>query len=69
MVNLRYIVPILKTALEKCSGKIVEKLFLTDIDIKFFKDNDCLLSISSEGCYSGQYVVEFDRNQLLMLCN
>lgn len=69
MVNLRYIVPILKTALEKCSEKIVEKLFLTDIDIKYFEDKGCLLSISSEGCYYGQYIVEFDRNQLLTLCN
>lgn len=69
MVNLRYIVPILKTALEKCSEKIVEKLFLTDIDIKYFKDNGCLLSISNEGCYSGQYLAEFDKDQLLKICN
>lgn len=45
------------------------KLFLTEVDLKFLKQEHCLISVSTSDCLSGQYLLEVDRKQVLRLCN
>lgn len=69
MVNLRYFISILHSALEESTSKVVKVcMFLTKTDISFFKANNCLISIHSTDV-KDKYNVEFDREQLLAFCN
>ena len=43
-------------------------MFLTETDIKFFKSNNCLISITSTDI-KDKYNVEFDKKHLLAFCN
>lgn len=69
MVNLRYFISVLSSAIEESTSDIVKTcMFLTETDIKFFKSNNCLISISFTDT-KDKYDVEFDREHLLAFCN
>lgn len=69
MVNLRYFISVLSSAIKESTSDIVKAcMFLTETDINFFKTNNCLISISSTDI-EDKYNVEFDREHLLVFCN
>lgn len=69
MVNLRYFISVLSSAIKESTSDIVKAcMFLTETDINFFKTNNCLISISSTDI-KDKYNVEFDREHLLVFCN
>lgn len=69
MVNLRYFISILHSAIEESTSNIINAcMFLTDADISFFKSKGCLISINSTDI-TNKYNVKLDRKQLLALCN
>lgn len=69
MVNLRYFISILQSAIEEGTSNVINAcMFLTDADISFFKNKGCLISINSTDI-TNKYDVELDRKQLLALCN
>lgn len=67
MVNLRYLVSMLQTAIDEGTSNIIEAcMFLTTADINFFKSTGCLLSLHSTDIPT-KYNVKLDRKQLLAL--
>lgn len=69
MVNLRYFISVLSSAIKESTSDIVKAcMFLSETDIKFFTSNNCLISISSTDI-EDKYNVEFDREHLLVFCN
>ena len=69
MVNLRYFISILSSAIKESTSDIVKTcMFLTETDITFFKSNNCLISITSTDI-KDKYNVEFDKKHLLAFCN
>lgn len=81
MVNLKYLVSILKSALSEGSNdKIKKTMFLNKADIRFLESNRCLVSIKqlssfsnpslqSEEEVSQMYDVELDSDNVTILCN
>lgn len=82
MVNLKYLVSILKSALYESTSIIIRKtMFLNSADIRFLEDNHCLVSIKQisnssdsfptldEENSSHQYNVELNANSLRILCS
>lgn len=82
MVNLKYLVSILKSALSEGSNAIIRKtMFLNKADICFLESNSCLVSIKQLSNFSNsalhlkdeetsqKYDVELDLNGLMILCN
>lgn len=82
MVNLRYLVSILKSALSEGGNAIIRKtMFLNKADIRFLESNRCLVSIKQLSNFSNsalhlkdeetsqKYDVELDLSGLMILCN
>ncbi len=82
MVNLKYLVSILKSALYESTNAVIKKtMFLNKADINFLESNGCLVSIcqlsnssvssslSNDENTSQKYAVELDTNSLIILCN
>ena len=69
MVNLRYLVQVVHSAINEGSSNVVRKrLYLSNEDINFLESRGCLNSIKTTDI-SNHYSVELNRNQLLLLCH
>ncbi len=81
MVNLKYLVSILKSALSEGGNAIIRKtMFLNKADIRFLESNSCLVSIKQLSSFSNsslqneeeisqRYDVELDSSNVMLLCN
>ena len=81
MVNLRYLISILKSTLYDATTAVIKKtMFLNKADIDFLQSNSCLVSIKQLSHYSNpslqnneeipqKYAVELDLNNVMILCN
>ncbi len=81
MVNLRYLISILRSSMYDTTTSIIKKtMFLNGADIDFLQSNSCLLSIKQLSHFSNpslqngeevsqKYDVELDLNNVMILCN
>lgn len=81
MVNLRYLISILKSTLYNATSSVIKKtMFLNKADIDFLQSNSCLLSIKQLSHFSNpslqnseevsqKYYVELDLYNVMILCN
>lgn len=81
MVNLKYLVSVLKSTLYNATTSVIKKtMFLNKADIDFLQSNSCVISIKQLSNFSNpllpsneeisqKYDVELDLKNLMLLCN
>lgn len=69
MIQLNYLRSRFRELLLQFPKNPIAKLFLSDADIAFLGENQCLISVSTNDCLEGQYTIEFNRESILKLCN
>lgn len=81
MVNLKYLVSILKSTLNNATTAVISKtMFLNKADIDFLQSNSCVISIKQLSNFSNpllpsnedvsqKYDVELDLKNVMLLCN